>query len=331
MTAPLDSSQGVTMHRRRGLEYRESQPSGFGSAMWAGNVIAQPGRLGCESGPIHQKLKPGGCSKCQRRPGIRSKRSIARPCARGDGISVIPHLLPRSGSPSSPCSRSWSGRDISCPSASTHSACPASSGSSSCSSTRSTCPAGSSPCSSAASSSSLFNRDLPQRQYQASRLSSRALEGSPCYQARLQLLTIGSYRLMPPAHTHPDGESFQEECYRTVHHMGELPPLFMLRIQLTTRFDGTQDLLLALLVQVNAHMLHTGRCSSRIRQGGGKTARLRQIRQGSQSVSEYISEICQLAWVVQDWLKQVKIHFFREGLHPEAGTPAVAGRTLDIS
>uniref|UniRef100_A0ACB8FX06 Uncharacterized protein n=1 Tax=Sphaerodactylus townsendi TaxID=933632 RepID=A0ACB8FX06_9SAUR len=46
-------------------------------------------------------------------------------------------------------------------------------------------------------------------------------------------------------------------------------------------------------------------------------ARLRQIRQGSRSVSEYVLEFRQLAGVVQDWPEQVKIHFFREGLHPE--------------
>uniref|UniRef100_A0ACB8FSM6 Uncharacterized protein n=1 Tax=Sphaerodactylus townsendi TaxID=933632 RepID=A0ACB8FSM6_9SAUR len=45
--------------------------------------------------------------------------------------------------------------------------------------------------------------------------------------------------------------------------------------------------------------------------------RVQQIRQGSQSVSEYVSEFCQLAGVVQDWPEQVKIHFFQEGLHPE--------------
>uniref|UniRef100_A0ACB8EM87 Uncharacterized protein n=1 Tax=Sphaerodactylus townsendi TaxID=933632 RepID=A0ACB8EM87_9SAUR len=46
-------------------------------------------------------------------------------------------------------------------------------------------------------------------------------------------------------------------------------------------------------------------------------ARLQQIRQGSLSMSEYISEFHQLAGVVQGWPEQVKIHFFREGLHPE--------------
>uniref|UniRef100_A0ACB8GF30 Uncharacterized protein n=1 Tax=Sphaerodactylus townsendi TaxID=933632 RepID=A0ACB8GF30_9SAUR len=46
-------------------------------------------------------------------------------------------------------------------------------------------------------------------------------------------------------------------------------------------------------------------------------AQLRQIQQGSQSVSEYISEFRQLARVVQYWPEQVKIHFFGEGLHPE--------------
>uniref|UniRef100_A0ACB8ECN9 Uncharacterized protein n=1 Tax=Sphaerodactylus townsendi TaxID=933632 RepID=A0ACB8ECN9_9SAUR len=46
-------------------------------------------------------------------------------------------------------------------------------------------------------------------------------------------------------------------------------------------------------------------------------ARLRQIRQGSRSMSVYISEFHQLAGVVQDWLEQVQIHFFREGLRPE--------------
>uniref|UniRef100_A0ACB8EC32 Uncharacterized protein n=1 Tax=Sphaerodactylus townsendi TaxID=933632 RepID=A0ACB8EC32_9SAUR len=48
MTAPLDGSQGVTVRRRRGLDYRESQPSGFGSAMWATAPLAEnvslPGR-----------------------------------------------------------------------------------------------------------------------------------------------------------------------------------------------------------------------------------------------------------------------------------------------
>uniref|UniRef100_A0ACB8GEL3 Uncharacterized protein n=1 Tax=Sphaerodactylus townsendi TaxID=933632 RepID=A0ACB8GEL3_9SAUR len=44
---------------------------------------------------------------------------------------------------------------------------------------------------------------------------------------------------------------------------------------------------------------------------------LRQIRQGSRSMSEYVSEFRQLAGVVQDWPEQVKIHFFREGLYPE--------------
>uniref|UniRef100_A0ACB8ETF0 Uncharacterized protein n=1 Tax=Sphaerodactylus townsendi TaxID=933632 RepID=A0ACB8ETF0_9SAUR len=42
-----------------------------------------------------------------------------------------------------------------------------------------------------------------------------------------------------------------------------------------------------------------------------------QIWQGSQPVSEYISESRQLARVVQDWPELVKVHFFREGLHPE--------------
>uniref|UniRef100_A0ACB8F7T0 Uncharacterized protein n=1 Tax=Sphaerodactylus townsendi TaxID=933632 RepID=A0ACB8F7T0_9SAUR len=46
-------------------------------------------------------------------------------------------------------------------------------------------------------------------------------------------------------------------------------------------------------------------------------ARLRQIRQGSRSMSEYVSVFRQLAGVVQDWPEQVKIHFFQEGLHPE--------------
>uniref|UniRef100_A0ACB8F2I1 Uncharacterized protein n=1 Tax=Sphaerodactylus townsendi TaxID=933632 RepID=A0ACB8F2I1_9SAUR len=48
MTAPLDGSQGVTVRRPRGLDYRESQPSGFGSAMWATAPLAEnvslPGR-----------------------------------------------------------------------------------------------------------------------------------------------------------------------------------------------------------------------------------------------------------------------------------------------
>uniref|UniRef100_A0ACB8E6Y8 Uncharacterized protein n=1 Tax=Sphaerodactylus townsendi TaxID=933632 RepID=A0ACB8E6Y8_9SAUR len=38
-------------------------------------------------------------------------------------------------------------------------------------------------------------------------------------------------------------------------------------------------------------------------------ARLRQIRQGSRSMSECVSEFHQLAGVVQDWPEQVKIHF----------------------
>uniref|UniRef100_A0ACB8FBZ1 Uncharacterized protein n=1 Tax=Sphaerodactylus townsendi TaxID=933632 RepID=A0ACB8FBZ1_9SAUR len=56
-------------------------------------------------------------------------------------------------------------------------------------------------------------------------------------------------------------------------------------------------------------------------------ARLRQIQQGSRSVSEYIFEFRQLAWVVQDWPKQVKIHFFREGLHPELAQWAMSAAT----
>uniref|UniRef100_A0ACB8F075 Uncharacterized protein n=1 Tax=Sphaerodactylus townsendi TaxID=933632 RepID=A0ACB8F075_9SAUR len=77
-------------------------------------------------------------------------------------------------------------------------------------------------------------------------------------------------------------------------------------------------------------------------------ARLRKIRQGSRFMSEYVSEFRQLAWVVQDWLGQVKIHFFREGLHPEVaqwamvtaeptslagsgGSHKMAGSTLDVS
>uniref|UniRef100_A0ACB8EC95 Uncharacterized protein n=1 Tax=Sphaerodactylus townsendi TaxID=933632 RepID=A0ACB8EC95_9SAUR len=47
------------------------------------------------------------------------------------------------------------------------------------------------------------------------------------------------------------------------------------------------------------------------------SVRLRQIRQGSRSEREYVSEFRQLAGVVQDWPEQVKIHFFREGLHLE--------------
>uniref|UniRef100_A0ACB8EMY7 Uncharacterized protein n=1 Tax=Sphaerodactylus townsendi TaxID=933632 RepID=A0ACB8EMY7_9SAUR len=40
MTVPLDSSQGVTVRHRRGLDYRDSQPSGFGSATWATAPLA---------------------------------------------------------------------------------------------------------------------------------------------------------------------------------------------------------------------------------------------------------------------------------------------------
>uniref|UniRef100_A0ACB8ETU7 Uncharacterized protein n=1 Tax=Sphaerodactylus townsendi TaxID=933632 RepID=A0ACB8ETU7_9SAUR len=40
MTAPLDGSQGVTVRRRRGLDYRESQPLGFGSVTWATAPLA---------------------------------------------------------------------------------------------------------------------------------------------------------------------------------------------------------------------------------------------------------------------------------------------------
>uniref|UniRef100_A0ACB8FFD8 Uncharacterized protein n=1 Tax=Sphaerodactylus townsendi TaxID=933632 RepID=A0ACB8FFD8_9SAUR len=36
---------------------------------------------------------------------------------------------------------------------------------------------------------------------------------------------------------------------------------------------------------------------------------LRQIRQGSRSVSEYVSEFCQLAGVVQDWPEQMGPHW----------------------
>uniref|UniRef100_A0ACB8F0R8 Uncharacterized protein n=1 Tax=Sphaerodactylus townsendi TaxID=933632 RepID=A0ACB8F0R8_9SAUR len=39
MSAPLDGSQGVTVCCH-GLDYRESQPSGFGSATWAIAVLA---------------------------------------------------------------------------------------------------------------------------------------------------------------------------------------------------------------------------------------------------------------------------------------------------
>ncbi|XP_048352940.1 WAS/WASL-interacting protein family member 3-like [Sphaerodactylus townsendi] len=40
---------------------------------------------------------------------------------------------------------------------------------------------------------------------------------------------------------------------------GVAPPPFIPRVRLTTHFDGTQDLLPAFLVQVNAHMLQYGR------------------------------------------------------------------------
>uniref|UniRef100_A0ACB8F0I6 Uncharacterized protein n=1 Tax=Sphaerodactylus townsendi TaxID=933632 RepID=A0ACB8F0I6_9SAUR len=44
---------------------------------------------------------------------------------------------------------------------------------------------------------------------------------------------------------------------------------------------------------------------------------LRQIWQGPQPMSEYVAESCQLAGVVQGWPELVKVHFFREGFHPE--------------
>uniref|UniRef100_A0ACB8FER7 Uncharacterized protein n=1 Tax=Sphaerodactylus townsendi TaxID=933632 RepID=A0ACB8FER7_9SAUR len=53
--------------------------------------------------------------------------------------------------------------------------------------------------------------------------------------------------------------------------------------------------------------------------------RLRQIRQGSQSVSEYVSEFRQLAGVVQDWPEQ---RDFREGLHPEVAQWAMVTAEL---
>uniref|UniRef100_A0ACB8F7F9 Uncharacterized protein n=1 Tax=Sphaerodactylus townsendi TaxID=933632 RepID=A0ACB8F7F9_9SAUR len=62
--------------------------------------------------------------------------------------------------------------------------------------------------------------------------------------------------------------------------------------------------------------------------GGEGSARLQQIRQGSRSVSDYVSEFGQLAGVVQDWPEQVKIHFFREGLHPEVAQRAIVTTKL---
>uniref|UniRef100_A0ACB8FS81 Uncharacterized protein n=1 Tax=Sphaerodactylus townsendi TaxID=933632 RepID=A0ACB8FS81_9SAUR len=34
-------------------------------------------------------------------------------------------------------------------------------------------------------------------------------------------------------------------------------------------------------------------------------------------MADYVSEFCQLAGVIQDWPEPVKIHFFKERLHPE--------------
>uniref|UniRef100_A0ACB8FTF0 Uncharacterized protein n=1 Tax=Sphaerodactylus townsendi TaxID=933632 RepID=A0ACB8FTF0_9SAUR len=41
------------------------------------------------------------------------------------------------------------------------------------------------------------------------------------------------------------------------------------------------------------------------------------IRQGTRSVADFVSEFRQLAAVIQDWLELVKIHFFKEWLHPK--------------
>uniref|UniRef100_A0ACB8E785 Uncharacterized protein n=1 Tax=Sphaerodactylus townsendi TaxID=933632 RepID=A0ACB8E785_9SAUR len=89
-------------------------------------------------------------------------------------------------------------------------------------------------------------------------------------------------------------------------------------------FDGTMEKLAYFLVQVKAHMeKHGGDYEDEVEQFEDPFeeekpwVRLWQIWQGFRSVSEYVLEFRQLAGMVQDWPKQVKIHFFREGLHPE--------------
>uniref|UniRef100_A0ACB8END9 Uncharacterized protein n=1 Tax=Sphaerodactylus townsendi TaxID=933632 RepID=A0ACB8END9_9SAUR len=250
MTAPLDGSQEVTVHRRRGLDYRESQPSGFGSATWAtaplaGNVSLPARRKGL----IYRKLKLGGCSRRRRRPGIRNPRhqlprlqfSLHQPRHLLRYLLQCQHQLQF-------LLQHWC-------------------------------------------QPSLSNRDSPQRQYQlsllnrhqswpqlqfllqhqdqlslftpdplrlqfqcqASRLSSRPPEASPCCQ--LHLLRYQSHPMlpfMPPGWGAPGGVLPNFAPY------GVAPPPFMPRVRLTTRFDGTQDLLPAFLVQVNAHTLHYG-------------------------------------------------------------------------
>uniref|UniRef100_A0ACB8F0U8 Uncharacterized protein n=1 Tax=Sphaerodactylus townsendi TaxID=933632 RepID=A0ACB8F0U8_9SAUR len=99
-------------------------------------------------------------------------------------------------------------------------------------------------------------------------------------------------------------------------------------------FDGTMEKLAYFLILVEAHIeKHGSDYEDEVEQfphfmlalrqqfedpfEEKARVRLRQIRQGSRSVSEYVSEFCQVAGVVQDCLRQVKFHFFQEGLHPE--------------
>uniref|UniRef100_A0ACB8F0Z3 Uncharacterized protein n=1 Tax=Sphaerodactylus townsendi TaxID=933632 RepID=A0ACB8F0Z3_9SAUR len=172
MTAPLDGLQGVTLRRHRAARRK---------------------------GPIHRKQKPGSCFNCRRRPGIWRERSIAGSCARGNGISStckrpsprlakwplllemewLGHQLPRRQHLLSQLSRLWFQPPLlfqylfSSPSRLRFQ-----------------------PQLLYRLQSSLFNQDPLQRQYrlnqfqyQASRLSSRALEGSPC-----RLLHLLHYR-----------------------------------------------------------------------------------------------------------------------------------------
>uniref|UniRef100_A0ACB8FC15 Uncharacterized protein n=1 Tax=Sphaerodactylus townsendi TaxID=933632 RepID=A0ACB8FC15_9SAUR len=91
---------------------------------------------------------------------------------------------------------------------------------------------------------------------------------------------------------------------------------------LKSQFEGATDALPDFLVQLEAHM-EQFEDEDEIEMFKGPfqeekaRPRLQRIRQGTRSVADYVSALWQLARVIQDWPEPVKIHFFKEGLHPE--------------